>query len=143
MSDLGTAVAITAEAFKSKKDKGGQPYILHCLHVMNKLKYTGDEELMCAAVMHDLVEDTDYTLDDLRKLGFSRRVVDLVNVLTHRDNEDYMTYIEKIKKHGASAVSIKLNDLRHNSDITRMKGLRDKDIARIEKYHRAYAYLSN
>lgn len=139
MSNLGTAIAITANAFEGKTDKGGKPYILHCLHVMNKLKYEGDEDLMCAAVMHDLVEDTEYTLEMLTELGFSDRVVNLVRLLTHTDDE-YMDYIARIKNN-SDAVKIKLHDLRHNSDITRMKGLRNEDFKRLEKYHRAYAFL--
>ena len=74
---LDKAIAITAEAFLGETDKGGQPYILHCLHVMNVIsKQNGkDPELMQIAVMHDLVEDTKYSLIDLKKMGFSFRVV--------------------------------------------------------------------
>jgi len=140
MSDLGQAIAIAAEAFKDKKDKGGKPYILHCLHVMNKMKYENDEELMIAAVLHDLVEDTDYTLADLQEIGFSRRVIDLLILLTHVtviSYDDYIFYISKNK----DATKIKMQDLRHNSDITRLKGVRPKDLERMEKYHKAYLFL--
>ena len=140
MSNLGTAIAITSEAFKDRTDKGGKPYILHCLHVMNKLKYENDEDLMMAAVLHDIVEDTDYDLNDLRELGFNERVVTLVMLLTHWPDQDYQEYIERIKKN-ADATKIKIQDLRHNSDITRIKGLREKDFKRIEKYHNAYNFL--
>lgn len=143
MGTLGLAISIAAEAFKDKVDKGGKPYILHCLHVMNKLKYEKDEELMIVGVLHDLVEDTDYTLEDLTELGFSERVTTLLNLLTHKEGVDYMTYIEQIKSNSECAVKVKIQDLRHNSDILRMKGLRDKDFQRIEKYHRAYNYLTS
>lgn len=143
MSDLGTAIAIAAQAFKNKKDKGGKPYILHCLHVMNKMKYHNDEELMIIAVLHDLIEDTEYTSAVLKTIGFSDRVLNALMYLTHHKDDDYMDYIEAMKMHCNDAVLVKLQDLRHNSDITRMKGLRDKDFKRLEKYHKAYSFLSN
>ena len=143
MSDLGTAIAIAADAFEHKTDRGGKPYILHCLHVMNKMKYSGDEELMIVAVLHDLIEDTSYKLMDLISHGFSNKVVNLVSLLTHDPSMDYMEYIEQIKSNSEQAIEIKMHDLRHNSDITRIKGLRDKDLKRIEKYHKAYTYLKN
>jgi (p)ppGpp synthase/HD superfamily hydrolase len=143
MSDLGTAIAIAAQAFKGKVDKGGKPYILHCLHVMNKMKYENDEELMIIAVLHDLVEDTPYTFTDLEIMGFSTRVINNLVLLTHKKGVSYEDYIFQIKSNSECAVKVKLQDLRHNSDITRMKGLRDKDFKRIEKYHKAYSYLMN
>jgi len=141
--NLGIAIAIAAEAFKDKTDKGGKPYILHCLHVMNKMKYEDNEDLMIAAVLHDLVEDTDYSFLDLEKLGFNSYVIFLITLLTHNKNMSYEDYIFQIKSNNEDAVKIKLQDLRHNSDITRMKGLRDKDFERLAKYHKAHAYLSS
>lgn len=143
MATLGLAISIAANAFKDKIDKGGKPYILHCLHVMNKLKYENDEELMIVGVLHDLIEDTFYTIEDLTELGFSKRVTTLINLLTHKEGVDYMTYIEQIKSNSECAVKVKMQDLRHNSDILRMKGLREKDFKRLEKYHRAYNYLAS
>ena len=139
---LDKAIALTAEKFEGKFDKGGQPYILHCLHVMNAVcPNQDDHELMCIAVMHDLVEDTDVTLGDLYALGFSQRVVSGVDCMTHRGGEDYMdVYIRRIALN-PDARKIKIQDLDHNSQMMRMKGLREKDFRRIEKYHRAYAYL--
>jgi len=138
---LGNAIALAATAFQNKTDKGGKPYILHCLHVMNKMKYEGDEELMIVAVLHDLIEDTGYTFTDLEVMGYSDRVINLLVLLTHSKNISYETYIEQIKSNSEDAVKIKLQDLRHNSDITRIKGLREKDFARLAKYHKAYSYL--
>jgi (p)ppGpp synthase/HD superfamily hydrolase len=143
MATLGLAISIAADAFKDTTDKGGKPYILHCLHVMNKLKYENDDELMIVGVLHDLIEDTVYTIEDLTKIGFSRRVTTLINLLTHKEGVDYMTYIEQIKSNSECAVKVKMQDLRHNSDILRMKGLREKDFKRLEKYHRAYNYLAS
>lgn len=138
---LGKAIAITADVFQGKTDKGGEPYIMHCLRVMNGVKHLGTE-VMCIAVMHDLVEDTHYTIDDLRDLGFSQKVCIGVELLTHNPDEmSYDDYIKSLAFH-KDIVAIKLSDLRDNSDITRLKGLRKKDFDRMEKYHRAYVYLT-
>ena len=144
MDKLGKAIAITSVAFQHKLDKGGQPYILHCLHVMNIVgkKTEKDSEMMQIAVMHDLVEDTDWTLADLESAGFSARVVAGVAAMTHDPYESYDEYIQVIAKND-DARRIKLVDLKHNSDITRMKGLRDKDFERLKKYHKSFAYLRN
>ena len=142
MDKLAKAIAITADAFRLKLDKGGEPYILHCLHVMNIVgkKTEKDSEMMQIAVMHDLVEDTDWTLADLESAGFSKRVVAGVAAMTHDPYESYDEYIQVIAKND-DARRIKLVDLKHNSDITRMKGLRDKDFERLKKYHKAFAFL--
>lgn len=140
MNKLALAISITAKAFEEKLDKAGQPYILHCLRVMNATK--GDEDTKCASVMHDLVEDTYYTFEQLTKLGFSDRTIGLLHLVTHQKDTDYMEYIKAIAV-SDEATEIKLADLRDNSDITRLKGLGKKDLDRIEKYHRAYLYLSN
>jgi len=140
MATLDKAIAITAEAFVGRFDKGGKPYILHCLYVMEQIKHTGDDEIMMSAIMHDLVEDTNYTVNCLGNLGFSLRVQRLVDLLTHNPNDSYDEYLERIKS-DKDAIKIKLGDLKHNSQITRMKGLGDKDFARLEKYCKAYADL--
>jgi (p)ppGpp synthase/HD superfamily hydrolase len=137
---LSKAIRIAAEAFEDKVDKGGQPYILHCLYVMNQMP-EDDEELRCIAVMHDLVEDTSWTTGLLFYEGFSERVIRGVYTLTHESWETYDDYIKRISAN-KDAVKVKLADLRHNSDITRIKGLTKKDFDRMEKYHRAYTYLS-
>lgn len=140
MSDLSTAIAITAKAFEGIYDKGGEPYILHCLAVMYGVAYTDDDEIMMAAVMHDLIEDTDYTTEDLYELGFSSSIVNMISRLTHMDGDSYDEYLDVIACN-KGCIQIKLADLKHNTDITRMKGLREKDFKRLEKYHRAYKFL--
>jgi (p)ppGpp synthase/HD superfamily hydrolase len=137
---LGKAIAIAAEAFETKKDKGGYPYILHCLYVMNGVKALG-EEAQIAAVLHDLIEDTKWTATDLLDEGFNTHTVDIIVMLTHKPNEPYDDYVKRVSMNRI-ARKIKMVDLQHNSNITRMKGLRDKDFKRLEKYHRAYAYLN-
>ena len=143
MGDLGKAIAIASTAFKDKKDKGGKPYILHCLHVMNKVSHLG-EEAMIAAVLHDLVEDCSdegYTLLFLLKEGFSANVVRILTLLTHQKDVPYMDYIKALST-DPIAKEIKKEDIKHNSDITRLKGLRKKDFDRLEKYINAFTYLN-
>lgn len=137
---LSLAVSLAAKVFVGVTDRGGNPYILHCLQVMNWVDQN-DQELMQIAVLHDVVEDSDYTFNDLRVMGFNDRVVSALESLTHWEGESYGDYIHRVATNRDS-IKVKLADLRHNSDITRIKGLREKDIARIEKYHRAYVYLS-
>jgi (p)ppGpp synthase/HD superfamily hydrolase len=191
---LSEAIKITSSAFEGELDKGGMPYILHCLHVMNVVakKSNKDPELMQIAVMHDLVEDIDYyTFDALRSMGFSERVIAGIDSVTKREykevednrgktcekcgkgtygetsqhddmdglfhcnkcghevesrivtktEEAYGDFILRCAKN-RDGIMVKLADLKHNMDPTRMKGLRDKDFERIEKYHRSYAFLS-
>lgn len=138
---LALALSITAKAFEHKLDKSGKPYMLHCIRVMNNVDQN-DEELMQIAVMHDLLEDTDYTMSELKLLGFSDRVLKALVLLDHDEDVDYFEYIKQIYPN-KDARLVKLSDLRDNSDITRLKGLRKKDHDRIEKYHRAWIYLSN
>lgn len=138
---LGKAISIASKAFEDKKDKGGNPYILHCLYVMNKVKHLG-EHYMVVGVLHDLLEDTSWTEKDLLEEGFSFEVVYAMLAITHEKDETYEEYIKKISNNKI-AKAVKIEDLKHNSDITRMKGLRKKDFDRLEKYHRAYTYLKD
>lgn len=139
MKKLALAIAITAEAFKNTLDKGGSPYIMHCIRVM--MNTEGDEDTKCAAIMHDLIEDTLYTFGDLSRLGFSDKTVGILHLLTHDTFTPYDEYIKAIAV-SKEATKIKLADLKDNSDITRLKDLTKKDFDRLEKYCRAYKYLS-
>lgn len=140
-SMLSKAIAITAKAFENKVDKGGSPYILHCLFVMYNTN-SENEDVLCAAVMHDLIEDTNWTYQDLLNEGFSVKVIDILNKVTHLEADDYSTYISKLSTN-RDAILIKLADLTHNSDIRRMKGIGEKDFKRMEKYQTAYHFLKN
>jgi (p)ppGpp synthase/HD superfamily hydrolase len=140
---LGKAIAIASVAFENKVDKGGEPYILHCLVVMNKVRHLGHLAMICA-VLHDLIEDCEkngYNFDVLRELGFSQEVITILELLTHRPETPYMDYIKALSVHPI-ATAIKKADLEHNSNITRIKGVRKKDFDRLEKYSLAYIYLS-
>ena len=141
---LGKAMDITTAAFSGIVDKGGKPYILHCLHVMSKVN-GDDPELMQIALMHDLLEDRGdiWSLLKLREVGFSERVLTALDILNHRKEDDYLeVYIPKIAKNN-DAKLVKRADLKHNSCVTRTKGLREKDILRLTKYIRAFEYLKD
>lgn len=139
---LAKAIALASEVFKDTKDKGGKPYILHCLRVMNGVDQN-DEELMAIAVMHDIAEDfKEYKMSTFIEMGFSVRVVTALALLTHdREKQSYEDYIKAIA-FNEDARRVKLSDLRDNSDITRLKGIGKKDFDRMEKYNKAYLYLS-
>jgi len=138
--NLAKAISIAAQGFENKTDKGGEPYILHCLRVMNDL-HTRDEELQCIAVLHDCVEDKVCGFLDLYNYKFSERVINAISKLTHIKTDSYDDYIKNIANN-KDARLVKLADLRDNSKITRLKGLTKKDFDRMEKYHKAYIYLS-
>jgi (p)ppGpp synthase/HD superfamily hydrolase len=120
-------------------DKAGKPYILHCLKVMHYLR-SEDEELMCIALGHDLIEDTKLTYHELNELGFSERVIDGIWSLTKQHGQTYDEYKEQVFA-SEDAMRVKLCDLRHNSDIRRLKGVTQKDVERIAKYHQFYLQI--
>ena len=138
---LSLMIQIVSEEFLIDKDKGGKPYILHCLWVMNQMDHD-DPELMTIAVGHDLLEDKPHwTIDRLRQMKFSERVLTGLDILNHRKEDDYLTaYIPKIRSNPDTR-KVKRADLRHNSCLTRLKGLREKDFKRMEKYAIAYQML--
>ena len=112
---LNNAILLATNYHAGQYDRGGNPYILHPLKVMHYLK-TDDEELMCIAVMHDLLEDTVVNEDMLRDLEFSDRVIVGVLALTKLEGQTYDEYKKVIFNH-KDAMKVKLCDLRHNSDI--------------------------
>jgi (p)ppGpp synthase/HD superfamily hydrolase len=137
---LSKAIRIASEAFENKYDKGGKPYILHCLHVMNEVSCLG-VDAMIIAVLHDYIEDKKGTQESLTADGFSFSIIRRIFLLTHdKQSESYDEYIKRVAS-DKICVAIKLADLKHNSDITRLKGLTKKDFDRLEKYCKAYTYL--
>ena len=139
VNKLALAISIAAKAHEPQEDKGGNAYILHPIRIMMRLR-TDDQELMIIAILHDVIEDTYITLDMLKTMGFSNRVLHALWHLTHQKEEPYQDYIERIALN-VDAILIKLGDLKDNSDITRLKGLRPKDHERIAKYNTAYYFL--
>lgn len=137
---LATAIALAADRHRSQVDKGGRPYILHPLKVMHYIRAEDDEDLQCIAVMHDLLEDTDTTFEELVSLGFSDRVIAALRLLTRMPGQTEAEYMAGVLT-STDAVQVKLADLRHNSDIRRLKGIGPKDVERMKRYHAAYLRL--
>lgn len=136
---LDNMIRMAVNGHAGQFDRGGNPYILHPLKVMHYLK-TRDVELMCIAVGHDLVEDTSVTYRELRLCGMSERVIEGIRALTKVPGETYDEYKERVFAN-RDAMLVKMADLRHNTDIRRLKGVTDKDIARMVKYHQFYLEL--
>ena len=130
---LGTMIVLATNGHAGQYDRGGNPYILHALKVLHYLK-SDDEDLQVMAVGHDLIEDTNTTYSDLRAAGISERAIAGIRALTKVPGETYDEYKERVFAN-EDAMRVKLADLRHNSDIRRLKGVTEKDIARIAKYH--------
>lgn len=133
---LDKMLMIATNAHHGQFDKGGAPYILHPLKVMHYLK-SDDEELMCMALGHDVIEDTSVTYRDLRDAGISERVIKGITALTKVPGETLEEYKERVFAN-PDAMRVKMCDLRHNSDIRRLKGVTEKDLARVAKYHTFY-----
>lgn len=133
---LGRMLVLATCAHSGQFDRRGKPYILHPLKVMHYLK-SDDEELQCIAIGHDIIEDTKMTYSDLRDAGMSERVIEGIRSLTKMPGETYEEYKQKVLSNRDSML-VKQCDLRHNSDIRRLKGVTEKDIDRIAKYQRFY-----
>ena len=133
---LDAMLVIATNAHHGQFDKGGRPYILHPLRVMSFLK-EDDEELQCIALGHDVIEDTRVTYRDLADAGISVRVMDGIRALTKLPGQTYDEYKEGVFA-STDAMKVKLCDLRHNTDIRRLKGITDKDIERMAKYQKFY-----
>ena len=133
------ALKLCFEAHKEQTDKSGMPYVFHPFHLAEQME---TEETTVVALLHDVVEDTDYTLQDLRDMGFGEAVVAALTLLTHDDDTPYMEYVAKIKDNPIAKV-VKLADLRHNSDLSRVDTVDEKVLERREKYLKAIALLEN
>ena len=131
------ALKLCFEAHKEQTDKSGMPYVFHPFHLAEQMT---TEETTIVALLHDLVEDTDYTIEDLTNMGFDKAVTDAIALMTHADDVDYMDYVRQIKENPI-AKTVKLADLRHNSDLTRLDVVDEYAISRREKYKKAIALL--
>ena len=125
------AMKLCFEAHKDQVDKSGMPYVFHPYHLAEQMT---DEDTTVAALLHDVVEDTDYTLEDLEKLGLSQQVIQAVALLTHDEEVPYLDYVAKIKDNPI-AKAVKLADIEHNSDLTRL----GPDDVRIPAFREKYA----
>ncbi|KZL88912.1 bifunctional (p)ppGpp synthase/hydrolase RelA [Clostridium magnum DSM 2767] len=130
---LEKAILIATNAHQGQIDKAGKPYILHPLRLM--FSRINETERICA-VLHDVIEDTDITLDYLRNKGFSEEILSALDALTRRGNESYDEFIGRIIN-SRIASHVKLADLCDNMDLTRIKNPTEEDYQRIEKYRKA------
>ena len=131
------ALILCFAAHKDQTDKSGIPYVFHPFHLAEQMT---TEATVVTALLHDVVEDTDYTLADLAEMGFGDEVIAALKLLTHTDGVDYMDYVRAIKTNPI-AKAVKLADLRHNSDPTRVDTPDERMRARWEKYRQAITLL--
>lgn len=131
------ALKIATEAHEGQVDKGGQPYILHPIEVA---KSFSDEIYAATALLHDVIEDTNISLSDLSKLGIPKAVIDAVDALTKRPEEEYVQYLNRVKSNPISR-DVKLSDLAHNMQLCRLSHPTKEDLDRIKKYQDAVEYL--
>ncbi len=137
MSDIERAIGLAVEAHRGQKDRNARPYILHPLTLMMKM----DTEVeMMTGVLHDVVEDTDWTLDRLKAEGFPPEVVEAVDALSKREGESYDDYIERLSRNPL-AVKVKVADLVDNMRLTRMNEVTEQDASRLARYLRAWKKL--
>lgn len=132
------ALKLCFEAHKEQLDKSGMPYVFHPFHLAEQME---TEETVIVALLHDVVEDTDYTVEDLKTMGFPETVTDAISLMTHSPEVEYMDYVAKIKTNPI-AKAVKLADLKHNSDVTRLDTVTEKDLKRAEKYSTAIKLLT-
>ena len=136
--DTKKALKLCFEAHKNQTDKSGLPYVFHPFHVAEQMP---DEKTTIVALLHDVIEDTAYTLQDLHDLGLDEDVLDALALLSHDKNVPYMDYVAKIKGN-AIARTVKLADLRHNSDLSRLEEVDESALQRVKKYEAAIELLS-
>jgi len=138
MATIERAIKIAVDAHKGQKDKNGAPYILHLIRVMEKGE--NESERICG-VLHDIVEDTNWTFEQLEQEGFDVEIVDALKCITKEsEEEDYDHFINRVKEN-KTAIKVKLNDLQDNMNITRLHQINERDMNRLNKYIKAYNEL--
>lgn len=131
------ALAICFDAHREQRDKSGLPYVFHPFHLAEQMD-TEDE--ICTALLHDVVEDSPLTLEDLRRAGFPEAVLEALALLTHDPRTDYLDYVARLRENPI-ARRVKLADLRHNSDLSRLDTVSEADRQRLLRYRRAAELL--
>jgi (p)ppGpp synthase/HD superfamily hydrolase len=134
---LERAIQIAVNAHAGQKDKGGNAYILHPLRIMHSVKEYSEK---IVAILHDVIEDTSVTIDDLKKEGYPQDVLFAVDCITKRKGEIYKDYLERVKKSDIARV-VKLADLEDNCDLSRINFPTNKDFERVQKYKASLAAL--
>ena len=133
------AYEIAKRAHLGQVDKAGEDYIKHPEKVAS---FVETDEEKAVAYLHDVIEDTELTLEDLHEYEFSKEVIEAVDIITKKKGEDYRNYLNSVKKNKL-ARAVKLADLRHNSDLTRLTKVTEKDIERKEKYQKAIDFVNS
>ena len=133
------ALRLCFDKHKEQDDKSGMPYVFHPFHLAEQMK---DEDTTIVALLHDVVEDTDTTFEDLAQMGFGEPVLEALRLLTHDPEVPYMDYVAEIKQNPI-AKAVKLADLKHNSDMTRLDTVTDWDKKRAQKYKAAIKLLKS
>lgn len=136
---LNAALKFATEKHAGEFDYGGKPYILHVLRVMQNTR-SDDEEILCIAILHDVIEDTNATYHDLRNIGMTDRIVEGVRALTKIPGQTYDEYKIAVKSN-PDAIVVKMADLEDNSDLRRLKGVTEKDLKRTVRYYSFYNEL--
>ena len=132
------ALKLCFDAHKNQVDKTDIPYVFHPFHLAEQMD---DEISTVCALLHDVIEDTDYTFTDLEDMGYPKEVLSVLQLLTHDDAVPYMDYVEKIS-HNPIAKKVKIADLKHNSDLSRLDTVDERALERREKYKKALELLS-
>lgn len=135
---LELALSIATEAHKGQFDKAGVDYVEHPIYVASQVD---TEEEKAVALLHDVIEDSPFTAEELLLAGLPETVVTAVQILSKKKGQDYQTYLKTVKSNPL-ARAVKLADLKHNSDLSRLENITDKDLERLEKYKKAIDYLS-
>ena len=133
------ALKLCFEAHKNQVDKTGLPYVFHPFHLAEQMK---DEYSTVCALLHDVVEDTECTFEDLINMGFPNEVIEALKLLTHADDVPYMDYVKALSVNPI-AKAVKIADLTHNSDTSRLDVVDEWALKREEKYKKALEFLNN
>lgn len=133
------ALKLCFEAHKNQVDKTGLPYVFHPFHLAEQMD---NEIATVCALLHDIVEDTEYTFEDLKNMGFPNEVIEVLKLLTHEENVPYMDYVKALSINPI-AKAVKIADLMHNSDTSRLDVVDEWALKREEKYKKALEFLKN
>lgn len=132
------AMKIAFDAHKNQVDKNGMPYIYHPIHLAEQMN---DEATTCVSLLHDVIEDADITIESLIEEGFNDEIIVAIALMTHDETVTYMDYVKMIKYNPIAKI-VKLADLKHNSDLSRLDNVDEKAIKRVAKYKKAIEILS-
>ena len=133
------ALEIAFDAHKDQVDKAGLPYIYHPFYLATQME---TEDSIIVALLHDVVEDSHYTFEEIESFGFSPSIISALRLLTHEDSEDYIAYIHRVKENELARI-VKLADLKHNSDVSRLSHMDDKARERLNRYAESIKILES